>query len=103
MRKKLSFACFRDSVKWSCYSCSIATHVDGTQVGVMHGPRKHTKGGWASRQRHTCPSLHGCEHGWPMPSSGLHCASHIALTVNTFKNTELLEVDQKYIRGVSGK
>ena len=96
MRKNISFASFRDSVKWLCWSCSIATQAGGTQEGMRQGDRTQATGGLASRQRHTCPALHGCEQGWPMPSSGLHCASHIALTVNTFKSTDHLEVDQKY-------
>jgi len=97
MRKKLSFACFRDSVKWPCLSCSTDTQTDGTQVGMRQGYRKQPICGGASRQRHTCPSLHGCEQGWPMSSSVLHSASHIALTVNTFKSTDHLDIDLKYI------
>jgi hypothetical protein len=68
-----------------CWSCSVASQVLLTQVGIRQGALTHTTGGFARRHRHSWPALQRWEQSLPMSCSVLHCESHMALTVTRRK------------------
>jgi hypothetical protein len=68
-----------------CWSCSVASQVLLTQVGIRQGALTHTTGGFARRHRHSRPAPQRWEQSLPMSCSVLHSASHMALTATRRK------------------